>query len=582
MYKDNSNKILKYYMGLYWKYRNTNTALEKWQESAEATGNIGAMSHFWLGYYAETEAAKEYHFDQAIEKSSSKHQDALYQKGLLLQKKNWKKTEYFDKVLEINPDYAFAREKRAYIALQKKDKVAAAADFDYLCQHSKDSFRLKGIIGKGFLNPTGLDLSLFPLKKEQYDKNTFLGSYFYLRQYDEDDKIFSRYDYFQKYLTEFKADENVPLIVKNLVKSYQKDIKPIITWYMLSYAPHSDTIHWYIKKKKKVNPIKFSLPNTVLFNRVKVYLNQTLLYDSLQVSDQHYKVEIPYPLVQQDTFATIQIVAYLKNPKKFGRQGLDSITSQKQIYFKLPQACQCVKKLAFIVQNNQYQDESYKLTKAPYYNETQQMKDLLVRNGFDTVVHRDLTTKQFQKLLQNDYKDSVRTRNYDLILFYYTGHGLSYKDKNYLLPVDYKENDTLLISTASIYATLKGVFDNSNDSLTKNTALVYIFDACRNPALFASVEENDHNKEQLMPQSVVVHTTRMGEYADAVEENPLADQTTLKTLFMTHFPKNFINVEAEDTDILQLLDIRDYLKGLDKVPEISSNLGCQIFILKKE
>jgi Caspase domain len=584
MYADNSNNTLKYYMGLYWKNRNTNTALEKWRESSEASGNIGAMSHFWLGYYAETDEDKSYHFDQALQKSDSKYQDAWYFKGLLIHKKKWKKTECFDNVLNINADYALAREKRAYISLQKGDKQAAAADFDYLCQHSKDSFQFKGMIGKGFLNPKSLDLSRFQLKIEHYDMNTFLESYFYLRQYDEDDKKFSRYDYFNKYINDFKEDKNVSFIIKDLVKSYQKKIKPIIAWHMMSYNPNLDTIHLYIKKKRKVNPIKFSLPNTEIFKRVKVYLNQELLYDSLQVSTQHYKIAIPYSFIKEDTFATIQIVAYLKNPKKFGRKGLDSITSEKQIAFKLPNTCKCVKKLAFIIQNNQYQTESYKLKKAPYYNETEQMKALLTENGFDTLVHRDLTTKQFQKLLQNDYKDSVRTRNYDLILFYYTGHGISYKDKNYLLPTDYNEKDTLLISTASIYATVKGTFDDSNDSLTKNTALVYIFDACRNPILTATIEDDDNAKEQLIQQSVVVHTTRMGEYADATVENPLSngDRTTLKTLFTTHLPKNFGNVEADDTDILELLDIRDYIKGSDKVPEISHNLNCQILILGKE
>lgn len=558
---------LNYYIGLYWMHRNLSKAKTYWLKSAAATDDkIGAMSHFWLGYYATTEPEKKQHLDRAILLSGERHQDALYFRGLLeLQNpnpKNWKKTTYFDKVLKNNDKYFAAREKRGYILLKKEQ----FADFDFLLAHGNDSFQLQAMIGKGFLNPDSVDLSRFRLVQDRYDAHTFLESYFHLQQVESDDPQFPRYAYFNKYLAAFRADKQVLPIVKSFVD--EKKVVPRITWTHLGMQ---DSVSWFLSSQNTLNPITFNLSKRDIFKTIQVFLNEELIFEQQKPDSLYYNLNIPPNLVRFDTVSTLKIVATFKKKTKFN--GAFMHTS-KRFIFKQPNECVCEKKLAFIIQNNLYQDTSWRLPKTTY-NESKQLDTLLKSKGFTTKLYANLDKKAFETMLNRDYRDSLP--NYNVILFYYTGHGVSQQDKNYLLPTDFKDTDSLTISTESIYSQVEDFSKSKGVDMKdlKDKAFIYIFDACRSDSDSLLVGTQKDSKP--LPHSVMVHTTRKGEEAFAFALNP-----NDITLFMTHFPKNF--TKNADTDILQLLDIRSFLnKNEDEpqIPEITYNLGFQLFLLKR-
>ncbi len=577
-----------YYLGLYLMHKNRNDAKIAWKTASSDDGRIGAMSHFWLGHFAQNESEKETHFDEALRKTQfqgrSIYQDALYERGLLTlnrqiaRQKKYKEIEDFNAVLRLNPNYFAAREKRGYIYLKLNKEKEAIADFNYIFRHASDSVKLKGLIGEGLIHAENITLRNFKIDKDldknRYNANTFLESYFYLQQHDEDDFVFSRYDYFQLHLNAFKTDPNIhPILISSLD---EKKIKPRITWHISPYTPVGDTTRWswFVKNDKKVNPIPFSVSKSNIFKNVEIYFNNQLICymtheDSLKTA--HFEVEIPAELIQLDTAASLRIVGNLqKKHKKLGVQGV--IESEKSIYFQTAHEFNADKKVAFIIQNTNYLSSDYKLDKKTY-DESETLAHLLKSHGFEIQngkPYRDLNEVQFHKMLDEDYAAAVK--KYNVVLFYYTGHGLSSNGKNYLLPTDTQADDSLTISTQIIYEKIHALVATSGQDVSdlENKAFIYIFDACRNLNEAAPVV-NTVQKDDLMAHSVVVHTTRQGEFVKEGDNG--------KTLFMTHFPKNF--KKGKEMDILQLLDIRKYLDNdTYQIPEVASNLGFQIFILK--
>ena len=61
------------------------------------------------------------------------------------------------------------------------------------------------------------------------------------------------------------------------------------------------------------------------------------------------------------------------------------------------------------------------------------MQVALHRLNFDLIVGQDLTFESFQEKMREFTK---AMKNADVALFFYAGHGIQYKDQNYLLPTD--------------------------------------------------------------------------------------------------------------------------------------------------
>jgi hypothetical protein len=88
------------------------------------------------------------------------------------------------------------------------------------------------------------------------------------------------------------------------------------------------------------------------------------------------------------------------------------------------------KKLALIVGNASYVEGA--ALRNPT-NDVRAMDQALQALGFETIVAENLTLSQFKKAIDNF---GMRLHGYDVGLFYYAGHGIQQKGRNYLIPVD--------------------------------------------------------------------------------------------------------------------------------------------------
>lgn len=128
------------------------------------------------------------------------------------------------------------------------------------------------------------------------------------------------------------------------------------------------------------------------------------------------------------------------------------------------------KKLALIVGNSSYVDGAALRNPA---NDARAIDQALKTLGFETIVAEDLTLAQFKKAI-DDF--GMRLHGYDVGLFYYAGHGIQYKGRNYLIPVDADLKIAQQVEYDCVAADRVLAFMES----AKASVNLLILDACRN------------------------------------------------------------------------------------------------------
>jgi uncharacterized caspase-like protein len=112
-------------------------------------------------------------------------------------------------------------------------------------------------------------------------------------------------------------------------------------------------------------------------------------------------------------------------------------------------------------------------------NDALAMERTLRTLGFEVTTIRDANFKQMRTAL-NSFAAGLRKG--DLAFFYFSGHGLQIKERNYLVPVDFTGESM----TDAEYETLTA--DPVRQRLEESPALVrlLVLDACRNKSFPAS------------------------------------------------------------------------------------------------
>ena len=128
------------------------------------------------------------------------------------------------------------------------------------------------------------------------------------------------------------------------------------------------------------------------------------------------------------------------------------------------------KRLALIIGVSDYQYAS-KLRNP--INDANSMDNVLLKLGFETVVLKNPTFKDF-KLALNDFSDSLN--EYDSGLFYFAGHGIQVKGMNYLIPSDANPLNENQVEFDCINA--NQILSLMSDSVNETNFI--ILDACRN------------------------------------------------------------------------------------------------------
>lgn len=130
--------------------------------------------------------------------------------------------------------------------------------------------------------------------------------------------------------------------------------------------------------------------------------------------------------------------------------------------------------IALVIGNNSYSEEHNRLIRA--VKDAECVAEKMLRLGFKVSLETDSTVENFDRRLQEFEKDS---KNYEVALFYYSGHGLEIEGQNYLTGVDTSFVDSTSAKHTSI--PLTEVIDRMRSKSLKIKIL--ILDACRNNPL---------------------------------------------------------------------------------------------------
>jgi hypothetical protein len=130
-----------------------------------------------------------------------------------------------------------------------------------------------------------------------------------------------------------------------------------------------------------------------------------------------------------------------------------------------------LRKLALIIGNKDYQHATVLKNTI---NDAQDMANTLKSVGFETLLYKNLDYTSFIKAI---HSFSEKAPDYDILLFYFSGHGMMYLGENYLVPVDaVLKNNEQQVEVECI--NIKRITTNFN--IGEGKANIAIIDACRN------------------------------------------------------------------------------------------------------
>ena len=201
------------------------------------------------------------------------------------------------------------------------------------------------------------------------------------------------------------------------------------------------------------------------------------------------------------------------------------------------------KKLALVIGNSQYEHS------APLRNprnDARAMASTLRDLDFEVISVADVTKAEMENALK---KFSARLKDMEVALFYYAGHGMQMKGKNYLIPVDAKyENGESDVEFESINVEmLTKVMDNYMGGSDRLNLL--ILDACRNNPYRTWMRGGESGLASMQAPSgtLVAFSTAPGSVAsDGTGENGLYTGELIKQMQISQRIEDvFINTRIE-------------------------------------
>ncbi len=137
-------------------------------------------------------------------------------------------------------------------------------------------------------------------------------------------------------------------------------------------------------------------------------------------------------------------------------------------------------KLALVIGNSEYEFlESLKNAK----NDATDVSRLLEEMGFEVDFHINTSKEELKEAVRNF---GQRAKNYDILLFYYAGHGIEIFGKNYFVPIGALATSATEVRKTCVSASAITQYMK----LAKSEANIVILDACRsNPFTLLSSDE---------------------------------------------------------------------------------------------
>ncbi len=165
------------------------------------------------------------------------------------------------------------------------------------------------------------------------------------------------------------------------------------------------------------------------------------------------------------------------------------------------------KRIALLIGNSAYNEIS--VLSNPV-NDITALEEMLSLLGFDVIKAADLSQAVMKRTID---EFGAKLDQYDVGLFFYSGHGMQYNGQNYLIPVDAKIESEADIEYNSVNAgRILAKMENS-----KTTTNIIIFDACRNNPFRKSwtrtVQKNGLAFMEAPTGSIIAYSTAPGQTA---------------------------------------------------------------------
>lgn len=168
------------------------------------------------------------------------------------------------------------------------------------------------------------------------------------------------------------------------------------------------------------------------------------------------------------------------------------------------------RRIALVIGNSNYKSNPLQNP----INDANSMSSTLKKLGFDVHDVRDGTAQTLEVEL-NQFLN--RLGKYDIGLFYFSGHGVEYSGRNYLLPVNAKFNDPDEIPRVGLDVT--GLIERLGRIEDKLS--IIIVDACRNNPVRSRTKQLNTGLKEMVPSrgSLVGFATGPGMLAEDGNEN---------------------------------------------------------------
>lgn len=222
------------------------------------------------------------------------------------------------------------------------------------------------------------------------------------------------------------------------------------------------------------------------------------------------------------------------------------------------------RRVALVIGNSAYQDSPLKNP----VNDAKSIAEALRQFDFEVIELVDQSRISMHRAIQ---KFGHKLKEADVGLFYYAGHGMQVKGKNYLLPVD---SDILAEDDVPYYAI------DANEVLAKmqsanNPVNIVILDACRNNPYSSPQRSFTRGLARIDAPvgSLIVYSSAPGQVA--------ADGDGYNGLFTSYLLKHMATPERNIRDVIMAtrLDVMNETDG-EQVPWESSSLTKNFFLAK--
>lgn len=178
------------------------------------------------------------------------------------------------------------------------------------------------------------------------------------------------------------------------------------------------------------------------------------------------------------------------------------------------------KRVALVIGNSEYDNSPLKNP----VNDAREINKVLKEAGFEILMGLNTNKIELESLIR---QFGEKIRDGAVGLFYYSGHGVLIKGKNYLLPIGFKVNDEADIKYESIDMQL--LFEEMEES--NNKLNIVIIDACRNnpfKAKFRSISDGFGAVNAPSGSIICYSTSPGGSASDGAGNNGLYTKSLLK------------------------------------------------------